>query len=624
MQDTLQLNDVLVTASRIGFSQVGKKTETVDSSVKAHYVYNSIADVLSFNSAMHIKSYGPGGLSSTALRGGSAEQTAVLWNGFNLQNTMLGQNDLALMPSLLFDEMAVEYGGSSALWGSGAVGGSIHLNNRPRFGQGLKVQAGAGTGSYGLRNAHLKTSYSSDRFITSTKLFISKAVNDFEYMGSGSQQGEILHQQRAGYVFRNFLQEFKFLINSKQFLTFNAWLNNNDRQLPSFTQAAGSKTSQNDDAVRLSAGWNFIDSKFRSDIRAAYFQDHIKYTDSLFPIFSKSKTQTVMLENENYFQWLPHHQLNIGFSALTTSAGSTYYQDMKGLSRLSFIAGEQSHFFKNALSVVGVGRVEYFSAGALPVTGSLALDWRFLRHFSIGANFAKVYRQPTLNELYWTPGGNPSLRPEQGYTSEGVLRYSSGIAALKFDASVAAYSKNIKDWVLWVPGAGGQPSPMNIQQVWSRGLESTWKIVYNKNKYGVEFRFITSYVLSTVESNEQENNNSINKQLIYTPLYTLNGSIILHYGQTSLGVFSQYVGYRYTSTDNAEWLLPYQVTSLKFNQQVRIKKMNISFFANCNNLFNTDYQVLENRPMPLRNYEFGLSVELHYKKTEINQQLNNQ
>ncbi len=65
--------------------------------------------------------------------------TAILWNGFNIQNAMLGQTDLSLLPAVFFDEVEIEYGGSSAVWGSGAVAGSIHLNNRAGFGRGLKT-----------------------------------------------------------------------------------------------------------------------------------------------------------------------------------------------------------------------------------------------------------------------------------------------------------------------------------------------------------------------------------------------------------------------------------------------------------------------------------------------------
>ncbi|MCC6370193.1 MAG: Plug domain-containing protein, partial [Bacteroidia bacterium] len=134
-QVTVPLDLVEIKVIKYNFSQLGKRVESIDSLSKEQFRFNSLADVLNFNSQVYIKSYGPGALASTALRGGNAAQTAVLWNGFNLQNAMLGQTDLSLLPSVLFENVEIEYGGSSSLWGSGAVGGSIRLNNTPLFSQ---------------------------------------------------------------------------------------------------------------------------------------------------------------------------------------------------------------------------------------------------------------------------------------------------------------------------------------------------------------------------------------------------------------------------------------------------------------------------------------------------------
>ncbi|MDP1803305.1 MAG: Plug domain-containing protein, partial [Bacteroidota bacterium] len=116
-QDTVSLQSVEVIEKKIQLSQIGKKTEQIDSTIKEQFKLNSIADLLSLNTPVFIKNYGPGALATTAFRGGNAAQTAILWNGFNLQNAMLGQSDLSLMPSFLFENIDVEYGGSSSLWG---------------------------------------------------------------------------------------------------------------------------------------------------------------------------------------------------------------------------------------------------------------------------------------------------------------------------------------------------------------------------------------------------------------------------------------------------------------------------------------------------------------------------
>lgn len=609
-QDTISLQSVEVTAKKNNLSQIGKKTETVDSTLKAQFKFNSVGDILSLNSSVFIKSYGPGGLSTTAFRGGNASQTAVLWNGFNLQNAMLGQADLALMPAVLFENVEIEYGGSTALWGSGAIGGSIHLDNKTPFGKGIFTSTNLGAGSFGLLNGSTNILISKQRFVSSTKLYITDSKNTFNYKDTTDKVHPDKQQKNAGYNFKGLMQEFKFSINPKQILSVNAWLNTNQRRLPDAYQQQ-SKAYQHDDAVRLTANWSYITSGFRSNIRAAYFIDRINYTDSIASIFSKSTARTFMAENENYVDWGKHSQLNVGVNVTSSSAVTNNYESIKTLSRAALMAGNKFSLLHDKLIAYVAARAEYFSVGTLPVTGNISLEYKLLKNISVMANVAKVYRQPTLNELYWVPGGNINLKPEQGYTYEGTVQYKKQIQNFSVLVSGAAYSRKIDNWILWIPGANGNPSPVNIQQVWSRGLESTWKLNYQKNKLKVGVALISGYVRSTTQASSQENNNTVDKQLIYTPRYTINGNVFAGYADFNLVFFHQYVGYRFSTSDNTEWLNPYHTSSLRVNYSLRIKNTKLILYAAANNLFNANYTILAGRPMPLRNYEFGITLQTH-------------
>jgi len=228
-QKTVSLTNVEVTALKLNNSAIGRKTETIDSLVLKQFRFNSLAEVLSANTPIFIKSYGPGGLATTAFRGGNAAQTAVLWNGFNLQNAMLGQSDLALLPSFLFDRIDIEYGGSSSLWGSGAVGGSIQLNNNLLFNKGFQSTTNLGVGSYGARNGSIQLMLSKKRFVTSTKIYGLNALNNFSYKDAN---GQTVSQKNAAYNFVGWMQELKLKLASNQTLLLKAWVIQNNLRLP--------------------------------------------------------------------------------------------------------------------------------------------------------------------------------------------------------------------------------------------------------------------------------------------------------------------------------------------------------------------------------------------------------
>lgn len=612
-QDTVSLKPVEVYARKNSLAGIGKKTVQVDSLTKEQFKFNSISDLLAYNSSVYIKNYGPGALSTTALRGANAAQTSVLWNGFNLQNAMLGQADLSLMPAILFENVSVEYGGGSSMWGSGAIGGSIHLGNKAGFGKGLQSSLNLCAGSFGLLNASANVLVSRKRFVSSSKFYRNSATNNFEYNDPLDKEDPIKKQKNASYDFNGVLQEFRFLINSKQTLSFNAWFNSNSRRLPSYNYQSESKTYQYDKAMRFTGNWTYALIKFKSLIKAAYFKDLIDYNDSLLALYSKSKVGTVMIENENYIDWLKNQKLNFAVSFLNSRAASDNYAGDKTLSRTSAMLGNRSLFWKERLNVYISVRAEYFSVGVLPVTGNASLEYKLTKHIGAKLNTARVYRQPTLNELYWLRGGNQNLKAEQGYTYEGELDFQKQVKHFSVFISLAAYSRNIDNWISWIPGGGGYPEAVNVQKVWSRGTETNWKLSYKKNKFRTGFSLMSAYVLSTVAADKQENGNTLNKQLVYTPRYTVNGTFFVGYDKAELVFYHQYCGYRFITTDNTQWLNPYQVSSLRANYTCDLKKIKIICYAACNNLFNVNYTVLSGRPMPLRNFEFGLTLQTKNK-----------
>ena len=128
-----QLQEVIILQTKQEQFETSKKHNTIDSLTLVRYNTSSLAELLSNQSTVHVKSYGNGNIASTSMRGGNASHTALLWNGLNIQNAMLGQPDLSIVPTFLFNNVSLEYGGGSAIWGSGAIGGSIHLQNNALF-----------------------------------------------------------------------------------------------------------------------------------------------------------------------------------------------------------------------------------------------------------------------------------------------------------------------------------------------------------------------------------------------------------------------------------------------------------------------------------------------------------
>jgi len=141
---------------------------------------NNLAELLSSEAGVFVKNYGTGSLSTTSIRGGSAGHTLVLWNGVPLQSPMLGLLDFSLLPLNGSEEILFKPGGNSAIWGSGAIGGVLSLNNEADFNNTFTFLNNTKIGSFGQFQEQLKFGFGNQKFQSVTKLFHQKADKLFQ------------------------------------------------------------------------------------------------------------------------------------------------------------------------------------------------------------------------------------------------------------------------------------------------------------------------------------------------------------------------------------------------------------------------------------------------------------
>jgi len=127
-QTTVQIQEVVISDNLLkDYSQTQKTQKLTDSIIKRNPSF--LTSILNYNSLIYFKENGIGGASSPSFRGTTASQTAVIWNGININSQTSGQTDFNAINSLSFNNITIKAGGGSVLYGSSAIGGSIHLNN---------------------------------------------------------------------------------------------------------------------------------------------------------------------------------------------------------------------------------------------------------------------------------------------------------------------------------------------------------------------------------------------------------------------------------------------------------------------------------------------------------------
>jgi iron complex outermembrane receptor protein len=223
--------------------------------------------------------------------------------------------------------------------------------------------------------------------------------------------------------------------------------------------------------------------------------------------------------------------------------------------------------------------------------------------FLIGVMASHNFRFPTLNDLYWIPGGNPNLKEEKSINGELQAKYSYG---KWLDVSLSNFYIYAQDWIQWIP-QGPVWQAENFRRVFSRGLEATIHLSNgmgdNPRRFGIHFNASYTYTKATNLDGLSATDLSKGKQLIYTPYHNLSFGLQLQYQRFYLRSVNTFTGAVYTSTDNSQTLQGYFIPNLEAGKDFVINHLDVGLSFRVNNLGNAQYQAVAQRPMPGRNFE---------------------
>ncbi|MBK7854768.1 MAG: hypothetical protein IPJ79_07540 [Bacteroidetes bacterium] len=94
-------------------------------------------------------------------------------------------------------------------------------------------------------------------------------------------------------------------------------------------------------------------------------------------------------------------------------------------------------------------------------------------------------------------------------------------------------------------------------------------------------------------------------------MYSGLAKATIEFKRLAISYRHNYTGYRYTSTDNTQYLTPYDLGSANISYRIKRKNSSASAYFQINNIWNKEYQLLLNRAMPLQNFETGISFSFN-------------
>ena len=598
---TISLPSIEVTAERIDLTNIGKHTDRIDSITVASRHFDNLANLLSLNTALYIRSYGTGTLSTLGIRGGSSSHTQILWNGIPLRNPMIGLVDLALLPSSFIDNAAVHYGGHGAAFGSGAVGGLISLAN-DRIIDNDKIQVGLSIGSWGKREGNIRLDYGFKKIRFSSRAFTQAAENNYKYrLNKDSDVRQQVHNRIENL---GLLQEIAWIPDPDQQIVGRIWYQYADRQIPPTSTQTTSKAAQQDDNIRASLQWNLQKEKTKWQLKTAWLDEQIDYQDTLILLFTTNRFRTWLAEASISKHFSQRLQVTGGFYTEIANADSENYENIadRNQSAVFTSAGYSWNDWYFRLQF----REEITDGIWSPLLFDVAAEFKAVRNLTFKASASRNYRTPTLNDLNWRPGGNPTLVPEEGLTVEGGVYYKTKTQNRSILASLTAYTRQIEQWIMWmppVPGVSNFWSPVNIASVDSRGIEARVKGGWEKQQSKIEFQTGTDLTWSTFETPLREFGIDAGEQLFYIPVENVMAGITL--SSKKLQIFYTHHWFGKSKGINDD-LPASNIASGGVSLGFEALRMKGLVFLQFDNIWDTPYRVIERRPMPGRTFTGGV------------------
>lgn len=575
----------------------------------------SVADALKYFSGVQIKDYGGlGGLKTVNVRSLGSQHVGVYLDGIRITNAQNGQIDLGRYSLSNMESVALYNANRNERLQSAseyASAATVYLQTRRPDSTALAVEYG--TGSFGLQK--LKAYFSFKKF-----LFV-----DAEYQRTDggypfrfqSASEDTMGKRRNSDISFYRLEAAGFY---KGF-TAHAYFYSSERGLPG--PVVRRLSDQWDSTDRQWDRNFFLQSTYRHTWDRFALKTNLKYAYDWLRYLQDPSTNAAAMHCDNHYRqqdlyasvsaawntsWLSlTASTDLRWSDLTTNVyRSAYVYRLDSKSLLSAIASYRGFEGNIALLYTHIGdhsaRSAQSAATLSRLTPMLLASWH-RRAFTVRAFHKRIFRAPTLNDLYYTLVGNAQLRPE--YTSQFDLGvdYKDRHLHLALDA----YYNRIEDKIVAIPMKSQfRWSMVNFGLVKSLGLSATAGYDRTWGKFSLNAN--ANYTCQRDRDYSSPHDPEYRNTIPYSPLHSASLIVDLGYDGWSLCTSWLYTGDRFAliSNNRDDLLGAWQTVDLKLNKRFRIRRHYVQATVECNNLCDSRHEVVKRYPMPGRNWKATL------------------
>ena len=614
-------NDTVFTLSSV--TCVGERphyltpSQTISGETLHNLSTTSVADALKYFSGVQIKDYGGlGGLKTVNVRSLGSQHVGVYLDGIRITNAQNGQVDLGKyslsnMESVsLYNANKNERLQSASEYASAAT---VYMQTKRPDKTTLNVEYG--NGSFGLNKVKGYFSLKNYFFVDAE---YQHTDGDYKFKFKSASEDTIGRRHNSDISFYR-LEAAGFY---KGFTT-HIYYYNSERGLPG--SVIRRLTDQWDSTDRQWDQNFFVQTSYKKLWEKFGLRANLKYSfDYLHYLQDPSTNASAMYCNNHYAQQDVYGSVSGSYNwrwlSLTASTdlrwtdlncdvykfNYVYRIDSKSL--LSAIASYKGLEFNVALLYTHV--LDHTKGQASPLK---RLTPMFLASYKknawvFRAFHKRIFRAPTLNDLYYTLVGSTSLKPE--YTSQWDAGIDYRGKALHF--AIDGYYNEIEDKIVAIPmKCQFRWSMVNFGMVKSLGLSLSGGYDREWGKFSLATN--ANYTCQSDRDYSMPSDPEYKHYMPYSPLHS--GSLIVDLGYDSYSLCTSflYTGERFAlvSNNSDDLLSDWYTVDLKLNKRFLLKNgIVLQGTVECNNVTDSRHEVVKRYPMPGRNWKFTIKLEL--------------
>ena len=410
-----------------------------------------------------IRSYGgPAGISTLSMDGGPSSHTRVLWEDIELNSAQNGEADLSQLPLPLLESMQYipfdisqdHVGGSD---GTIKLGSSDHVDHIT-----------ASSGSFGHRSFDLNLGHQFSGIWTALQVGRRQEAGDYPVAWNGQQHPRANNDLDQKFASLHYLS----LPRPDLFLRGSVMVSRQSRGVAGLLWSPDTRSHRDDQLLLAGTTLGWVHARGHTQCQVTLRNSVEHYSNPYLNIDSHhrvSSIQSQLKDKHTLSNSLTlFSMLNVVADNIASSATDDH-QRLTGTAALTPVFQPASW-----ISLIPAFKIHFSPGLYQQTTTNLQLRvnpvWGPLSNLALSRG--DIYKYPSFNDLYWTPGGNPNLKPELTSVTTAQLRFDLrplGTLLLQWQHKA---SDNLIQWMpvhsYWQPG--------NIQSASRESRKLVWQL----------------------------------------------------------------------------------------------------------------------------------------------------